>query len=102
MPSRADEGLPLVSIEAMATGRPLIATRSGGIAEVVTHCVDGILVERNDTSGLASALQRVLDDEYFAAEIGRAAKERAAAFDWDILADAYVDAFSIAVTTRAA
>jgi glycosyltransferase involved in cell wall biosynthesis len=102
VPSRADEGLPLVSIEAMASGRPLISTRSGGITEIVTDGVDGIVVEREDERGLAQALHRVLEDERYAAEIGRAAEQRAWRFDWDVLADAYVDAFSRAVASRAA
>jgi glycosyltransferase involved in cell wall biosynthesis len=102
LPSRADEGLPLVAIEAMASGRPLVATRSGGTAEIVTDGVDGILVERGDERGLASALHRVLDDEGLAGGIGRAAQQRASAFDWDKLADAYIDAFGFAVGSRAA
>jgi D-inositol-3-phosphate glycosyltransferase len=102
LPSRADEGLPLVSIEAMASGRPLISTRSGGISEIITDGVDGILVDRADDRGLALALHRVLDDERYAAVIGRAAKLRASRFDWDVLADAYVEAFSQALASRAA
>jgi glycosyltransferase involved in cell wall biosynthesis len=102
VPSRADEGLPLVSIEAMASGRPLISTRSGGIAEVITHGIDGIIVEREDEHGLALALHGVLADERYAAEIGRAGKHRAARLDWDVLADAYVETYSRAVESRAA
>jgi glycosyltransferase involved in cell wall biosynthesis len=102
VPSRADEGLPLVSIEAMASGRPLIATRTGGVSEVVTHGADGILVERGDEADLALALHQVLEDRRLAAEIGRAAQQRASDFDWDRLADEYVNTFSLAITSRAA
>jgi glycogen synthase len=94
VPSLADEGLPLVSIEAMASGRPLVVTRSGGIAEVVTDGENGLIVERGDQQGIARALQRILDNGELAASLGRAAQQRAWAFDWNTLADRYLDGFS--------
>lgn len=57
------EGLGIALIEAMAYGRACVATRAGAIPEVVTHGVDGLLVEPGDPDALADALLQVLTDE---------------------------------------
>jgi hypothetical protein len=57
------EGIPNVVVEAQATGLPVVATRHGGIVEVVRDGETGILVEERDAAGLAAALRRLLDRE---------------------------------------
>ena len=101
VPSRSDEGLPLVAIESLAAGRPLVTTRSGGVVEAVTDGVNGLIVERDDAPGLAAALQRIVDDPRTAAKLGRAAQDRARDFDWNVLADRYLDSFRCAIGSRA-
>lgn len=56
------EGLPVALLEAMALGRPIVATRVGGVGEIVRHLETGTLVEPRDASGLASAISLCLDD----------------------------------------
>jgi glycosyltransferase involved in cell wall biosynthesis len=56
------EGLPNVLLEAMAMGVPLVATRVGGVARLVTAEEDGLLVEAGDREGLTQALARLLRD----------------------------------------
>jgi glycosyltransferase involved in cell wall biosynthesis len=56
------EGLPICVLEAMALGVPVVATRVGGIPDVVADGKDGLLVEAGDVSGLSAALLRVLED----------------------------------------
>lgn len=58
VPSRR-EGLGLVAIEALALGRPVIATRVGGLVETVEDGVDGILVPPDDAAALRAAVQRL-------------------------------------------
>lgn len=77
MPSRAGEGLPLVALQAAHMARPVVATRVGGLPEIVVDGQTGILVEPDDAKGLARALIELLDDPARAAELGRAARERA-------------------------
>lgn len=60
--SSRHEGLPLALLEAMASGVPAVATRVGGIPEVISDGVDGLLVEPNDVSALAAAVSAVLAD----------------------------------------
>jgi glycosyltransferase involved in cell wall biosynthesis len=55
-----DEPFGLVILEAMAAGVPVVASRSGGIPEIVEHGKSGRLVEPGDVDGFASALREVL------------------------------------------
>jgi glycosyltransferase involved in cell wall biosynthesis len=83
-PSLCEEpfGIPLV--EAMACGLPVVATRSGGVADIVEHGVSGLLVERNDPAGLAEAIASLLDAPALRASMGSAGRARAEQlFGWE-------------------
>jgi glycosyltransferase involved in cell wall biosynthesis len=77
LPSAA-EGLGRVVIEAFLRGRPVVATRVGGIPDIVEHEVSGLLVPPGDNEALARAIERVLTDHDLAVRLGAAARERAA------------------------
>jgi len=61
IPSRS-EGLPRVVIEAFAAGVPVIASRVGGLPELVTHDVNGLLVDVDDHDGWRAAIRRLGED----------------------------------------
>lgn len=63
LPSVLAEGLPMVLIEAMASGVPIIGSDVDGIRDVIKHESNGMLVEPEDADSLADALQYVLSDE---------------------------------------
>jgi glycosyltransferase involved in cell wall biosynthesis len=69
------EGLGRVALEAFARGRLVIGTNGGGIPDVVTDGVDGILVPRADTAALAAAIMRVLDDRELCERLGEVARK---------------------------
>lgn len=73
LPSLA-EGLPNALLEAMACGRPVVATPAGGIADVLRHDDNGWLVPAHDVGALVAALQRLLDDPQTCARLGTAAR----------------------------
>jgi glycosyltransferase involved in cell wall biosynthesis len=75
------EGLPVVLLEAMACGRAIVATRVGGIPEVLEDGRTGVLVAAGDPDALADALADLLDRPEFATALGRTAAERAAEYD---------------------
>jgi glycogen synthase len=76
MPSRR-EGLPLVGIEAALMGRPVIATRVGGLPEITLHEKTGLLVEPEDALALAYAITSLLDQPDRARQMGAVARQRA-------------------------
>jgi glycosyltransferase involved in cell wall biosynthesis len=69
-----------VIVQGMALGKPVVATRSGGPAEIIADGQDGLLVPVNDPESLAAALDRVLDDAALAKALGEAATRRARDF----------------------
>jgi glycosyltransferase involved in cell wall biosynthesis len=75
----ATEGLPLVIVEAMACGTPAVASRVGGIPEILQEDVTGILVESTGVAPLAAALQSALGRSWDRARIRAAAEP----FGWD-------------------
>jgi glycosyltransferase involved in cell wall biosynthesis len=75
LPSR-DEGLSNVVLEAMAAGRPVLATRVGGNAELVEDGTSGVLVDCGDAAALATALDRLVGDPDWRGRLGSAARAR--------------------------
>lgn len=72
----ANEGTPVSVIEALAGGRPVVATRVGGVPDVVRDGVDGFLVEPGDVEALADHLGRLAADPALANRMGQAGRER--------------------------
>lgn len=70
------EGMPLVVLEAMARGKPVIATAVGGIPEVVEEGVTGLLVPPGDPARLAAAIAELLADPERARRMGEAGLAR--------------------------
>jgi len=75
LPSWA-EGLPNAVIESLAAGLPVVATRVGGIPEIIEDGESGLLVPPHNPDDLAEAILRVLNDSEFARTLGRAGKDR--------------------------
>jgi glycosyltransferase involved in cell wall biosynthesis len=75
MPSHV-EGLPMALLEAMAAGLPVIASRVGGIPDVVSDGVEGLLVDPRDAPQLAAALERMATDEPLRRRLGAAARDK--------------------------
>jgi glycosyltransferase involved in cell wall biosynthesis len=72
-PVRA-EPLGLAVLEAMATGRPVVVTAAGGLLEIVSDGIDGLLVPIGDVDATAAAIVRVLDDPPTGKAMGQAAR----------------------------
>ncbi len=70
------EGMPLVTLEAMARGVPVVATAVGGIPEVVVDGTTGLLVPLRDPQALAAALRALTDDPARARVMGEAGRAR--------------------------
>ena len=78
-----EEGFPLVLLQAMASGLPVVATDATGAGDIVTPGVEGEIVPAGDVPALREALDRVLSDPIRAKEMGAAARNRVKdGFDW--------------------
>lgn len=83
-PSVCNEGFGMVAAEAMSSGLPVVATRIGGIPEVVEDGKAGVLVEPNEPEALADALLQLLGNDKLRDAMGSAARRRAVElFAWD-------------------
>jgi len=92
LPSRY-ESFGMAAIEAMACGKPVIATSCGGPEDFIQNGVSGLLVSPKDAAALASALRRLLSDEGLRGRLGRNALAAAASYRWDDAAAAYLKLF---------
>jgi glycosyltransferase involved in cell wall biosynthesis len=77
IPSRSDDPLPTVAIEAAFFGLPVIATRKGGLAEIITEGSTGYLVDAENPTQLAARLDELLQSQELRRSMGGAARKRA-------------------------
>jgi glycosyltransferase involved in cell wall biosynthesis len=75
LPSLFGEGMPMVVLEAMATGRAVIATNSEGLSEAIEDGVNGLLVPPSDSGRLADAIRAVARSRTLRDALGAAARE---------------------------
>ena len=75
VPSR-DEVAPMVILEAMALGKPVVAARVGAIPEIVLDGETGLLFDSGDAAQLAAALERLRADRVLRERLGTAGRER--------------------------
>ena len=76
LPSLFGEGLPMVVLEAMAAGVPVVASRVEGVPEAVRHGIDGVLAEPGSPNALADAIARVITGHYNWQALRESALER--------------------------
>ena len=84
------EGLPVAILEALALGRPVAATAVGGVPSVVVDGETGLCVPPGDPTALAAAIERLLTDPSWAADLGKAGRSLVEAeYGLDRMVDAY-------------
>ncbi|HBE16149.1 MAG TPA: glycosyl transferase family 1 [Cyanobacteria bacterium UBA11149] len=88
-----NEPFGIVIVEAMALGKPVVASNSGGPMEIITDGVNGLLTSYEDVDGLANAIFRYLDNQDFTDKVKLAARERA----YDFSTQRYVENFITAL-----
>ena len=80
LPSICLDACPTTVLEAMASGRPVVATTTGGIVDIIADGENGLLVPPSDECKLAAAMARLLNDDYLRARLAAGAQERAQRF----------------------
>jgi phosphatidylinositol alpha-mannosyltransferase len=92
-PSTGQESFGIVLLEAMASGRAIVASRIPGYAEVLHDGVEGLLVEPRSASALAAGLIRLLQDADARRRMGEHGRVEAARFDWSRVADGVLELY---------
>jgi glycogen synthase len=88
LPSRM-EPFGIVNLEAMAAGKAVVASRVGGVPEVVLDGETGVLVPPGDPAALAAVLRRIATDDALRERLGAAGLRRVEDFTWPAIAQAY-------------
>jgi glycosyltransferase involved in cell wall biosynthesis len=95
-PSRR-EPFATVNLEALAAGKPLVATAVGGNLEVVVQGGNGFLVPPNDPDALMRSMLRLLKDPALREAMGRRSARLAAGYDWRVILPQYTTVFAEAM-----
>jgi len=100
LPSHS-EGFPFVILEALAMGKPVVATSVNGVPEVIEHMKTGLLVEARDVAGLAGAIESLLEQPERAMQLGKAGRAVVQAqFTVDRMVEKTVAVFDAALGTE--
>lgn len=100
LPSLFDS-FPVVVLEALAAGLPVVASRVGAVPEILERGESGLVVPPGNPAALAAAIERALSDQSLRTRLKEAGPRRAAGFDWQGTAGLYLHLFSELAASRA-
>ena len=101
LPTLRQEGMPFSLLEAMACGKPVIASRIGGIHSVIDDGVNGVLIPPGDISKLVEKTIFLLDNKDFANKLANNAREKAVKkFSLEKMIDETIKVFELAITRK--
>jgi glycosyltransferase involved in cell wall biosynthesis len=100
IPSLLPETFGLAALETAAVGKPIVASKIGGLIDVVVDGETGLLVLPGSRDDLAAAMRRLLDDESLRAKMAEAARRRAAEFRPDAIVPRFEEAYELALAAR--
>lgn len=92
------EGLPNVLLEASACGKPIVATNTGGISDIVIHGETGYLVKPDDIDSYFHYVELLLNDENLSRQLGNNGYEHVSKeFSWDVIIEKYENIYKTMV-----
>ena len=92
-PATGDESFGIVLLEAMAAGRPIVATNIDGFRGVVTHGREALLVDRKSKRQLAYALETLINGPQLRQDLARAGQQTVQQYDWERVVDQVTDVY---------
>ncbi len=98
MPSHY-ESFGMVALEAMAMGRPVIASEVGGLAHLVKHDYNGLHVPSRDPEALAASIHELLSREDYREQLGQQARQYALEYSWNNIAARIIEVYERALQT---
>ncbi len=93
IPSKWEEPFGIVALEAMASGKPVVASRVGGLKDIVVDGETGYLVENGDVNGFTEKVALLINNKNLRAEMGMKGIERAKEYEWEKVIDMYKEVF---------
>jgi glycosyltransferase involved in cell wall biosynthesis len=85
------EGVPVAVLEAMAAGRPVVASDVGGVREVLTDGVQGFVVDPDDFETMVAAVRRLSKDRELRKKLGDNGARKAVQFDWPVVGKRFLE-----------
>jgi len=92
-PATGDESFGIVLLEAMAAGRPIVATNIDGFRGVVTHGREALLVDRKSKRQLAYALETLINGPQLRQDLARAGQQTVQQYDWERVVDQVTEVY---------
>jgi glycosyltransferase involved in cell wall biosynthesis len=92
-----EDAYPLVTLEAMASGLPVIVSDHAGTSELVTPGVDGLIVKAGETPPLVAAIERLIEDDELRLRIGQAGRQKVVGHTWDAYAERVLNRLQLAL-----
>lgn len=86
-----EEGLPVVLLEALIFGRPIVATRTKGIMEIIKDSYNGILVEPKSSKQIANSILMLINNHQLRYKLSEAALKCSENYGWDVVANKYFE-----------
>jgi phosphatidyl-myo-inositol alpha-mannosyltransferase len=101
-PATGHESFGIILLEAMATGRPVIASSISGYASVMTDGVEGLLVPPKQEVPLAQAITKLMRDEKLRGEMGKRGRETAEKYSWELVSKRVMDYYMETLARKSA
>jgi glycosyltransferase involved in cell wall biosynthesis len=89
-----------VVLEAMASGLPVVAPRSGGVLDNVIDTQTGVLFAPESQDDFITAINELVDHEWYARRLGHAGRKQAEQKKWDIILDRLLDDYATVINQR--
>jgi phosphatidylinositol alpha-mannosyltransferase len=99
-PNTGKESFGVILLEAMASGRPVVATAIDGFRQVISDRVEGLLTPPGDEAQMAAALARLLDDRALRQQMGERGRQAAEGYAWPLVADRVLSVYDSALRAR--
>jgi len=94
-PATGKESFGIVLLEAMAAGKPVVASQIEGYADLIDHGVDGLLVKPKDELALADVILRLLKDDSLRDKMGAKGENKAKNYGWETVAQRVMDYYQM-------
>jgi glycosyltransferase involved in cell wall biosynthesis len=94
------ESFGIVNLEAMASGLPIVASRIGGVPDVVKDGENGLLVPPRDHEALAAAIIYLLENGDVRKKIGENARKKVENYSWEKVAEKYEEVYEQIINKR--